>query len=342
MSSFDWIGFLERHGIEYVIVGPNVQKNNVNIHCPWCGAGDPSHHLGISLVGPWWGCWRNPEHRGKSAARLVQALLGCSLSEAHSLVGEAASLPSDILGAVEALVLGAADATSTFDKPGLSLPKSFLPIKDTASAKFYWRYLKERDYSDKQIRSLTKEFGIRYCRSGPFSGRIIFPVFYDGKLMTWTGRTIFPGESLRYKTLTVDADRASVLGLEPAAGNISEFLLWYDDLLADDNDTIFIVEGPFDALRVRILGRKLGITATCFFTSAPSQMQMGLFHALLPKYKRRFLLLDEGTVDKAMKIKSAFGGAASGIGVSVLLLPRGIKDPGELDKESFAELVRGA
>lgn len=335
---FDWISFLDRHSIEYVSVGPNVQKNNVNVHCPWCGAGDPSHHLGISLVGPWWGCWRNPEHRGKSAARLVQALIGCTLTEAHSIVGESASLPGDLLGSVEALMSPVAAPTLS-ERVGISMPKAFFPITDRPAAKYYWRYLKDRRYSDRQIAGMTNAFGIRYCRDGPFAGRIIFPVFYEGKLMTWTGRTIFPGETLRYKTLTVDADRASVLGLEPAAGNINEFLLWYDDLVEDDNETIFIVEGPFDALRVRTLGSRLGVSATCFFTSAPSNRQLELFHRILPKYKRRCLLLDEGTLDKSERIKNGFGELLSGVSIEVLHLPPKVKDPGDLTKKEFLELV---
>ncbi len=340
MSAFDWINFLERYGIEYITVGPNVQKDNVNVHCPWCGAGDPSHHMGISLVGPWYGCWRNPEHRGKSAARLVRALLGCTLAEAHSIVGSAASLPSDLLGSVEALMLAPTTSGSDPDK-SLSMPKEFKPLKEGVASKYFWKYLRDRRYSDRQIGRMTSDFGIRYCKDGPFAGRIVFPVFYEGKLKTWTARTIFKGETLRYKTLTVDADRASVLGLEPAAGNINEFLLWYDDLQADDNETIFIVEGPFDALRVRTLGSRLGITATCFFTSAPSRIQMGLFHELLPKYKNRYLLLDEGTTDKTQKIKAAFGGLMTGIGVDVVQLPPKVKDPGDLKKEEFLSLVRG-
>lgn len=339
-ATFDWINFLERNGIEYVSEGPNVAKNNVNVHCPFCGAGDPSHHLGISLVGPWWGCWRDPSHRGKSAARLVQALTGCSWPDAHAAVQEAASLPGDILGSVEAL-MNLPREGSVAPATSLILPKEFLPIADTRAAKFYWKYLRDRDYTDSQIGRLTKKFGIRYCRSGPFSGRIIFTIFHQGNLVTWTGRTIFPGETLRYKTLTSDRDRASVLGLEPAAGNISEFLLWYDDLVADQNDTLFIVEGPFDALRVRTLGSRLGITATCFFTSAPSRTQMQLFYDLLPKYNKRYLLLDEGTLEKALKIESVLGDWLTGVGIDILQLPPKVKDPGELKKKEFIRLALG-
>jgi hypothetical protein len=241
---------------------------------------------------------------------------------------------------VEALLIP--QASPSYAGKGLKMPKEFLPIKDTVSAKHFRAYLRERRYSYEQIDRMTKEYGIRYCKRGPFSGRIIFPIFYEGKLVTWTGRTIFISETLRYKTLTVDADRANVLGLEPAAGNISEFLLWYDDLMGDDCEAIYIVEGPFDALRIRSLGRKLGITATCFFTSAPSKTQTELFYDLLPKYKKRYLLLDEGTIAKSMRIEAGLGDWVMGQGIDIVYLPPGIKDPGELTKKEFMQFARGA
>ncbi len=40
--SFDWVDFLERHGIEYVTSSPNIGRGEVGVKCPYCGPGDPS------------------------------------------------------------------------------------------------------------------------------------------------------------------------------------------------------------------------------------------------------------------------------------------------------------
>jgi len=333
---FDWIAFLDRQGIEYVTAGANVAKNNVNVHCPLCGAGDPSHHLGISLVGPWWGCWRDPAHRGKSVARLIQLLTGCSWEQAQRIAGETASLPADLLGSVEALLAPPSDPAPL---RSLKMPEEFLPFTGGRGERFYRSYLTRRGYTEKQINGITKKYGLRYCKNGPFRGRIIFPVFYEGKLVTWTARSIFSSDTLRYKTLTVDPDRASVLGLEPAAGNISDFLLWYDELCVGSHSTLVVVEGPFDALKLRTLGeRHHALIATCFFTSAPSKRQIDCLYRVLPKFRNRFLLLDEGTLSKSLALKNEFDGVLSSTNLEVLHLPGHLKDPGELTKKDFLSL----
>lgn len=334
---FEWIDFLDRNGIEYVTEGPNVAKNNINVHCPLCGAGDPSHHLGISLVGPWWGCWRDPSHRGRSAARLIQLLLECSWEQAQRLAGESSALPDDILSAVEAL-LAPPEESYTEPTHSLKMPDEFLPFSQYRSARYYRQYLARRGYSEKAIDGMTDDYGLRYCKEGPFGGRIIFPVFYEGKLVTWTGRSIFPSDTLRYKTLTVDSDRAKVLRLEPAAGNISDFLLWYDEVAKAEYETLVVVEGPFDALRMRTLGESHALISTCFFTSAPSKRQVDLLLSVLPKYRKRYLLLDEGTLSKSLALKNEFDGVLSSTDLEVLYLPEGVKDPGELSRRGFSKL----
>lgn len=332
----DWIEFLNRHGVEYVTSGPNVAKNNVNVHCMLCGASDPSHHMGISLLGDWWGCWRDPSHRGRSTARLIQLLLGCSWEQAQALAGVSSALPGDILSAVQELL--AEPSSAVAPTRVIDMPDTFLPFSGKPGERFYRRYLLQRGYNERQIASITKKYGLRYCKHGPFRGRIIFPVFYEGKLVTWTGRSIFASDTLRYKTLTVDVDRAKMLGLEPAAGNISDFLLWYDDVAKGFHDTLVIVEGPFDALRLRALGERYDLIATCFFTSAPSRRQIDCLYRLLPKFKRRYLLLDEGTISKSLALKNEFDLVLSSTDVEVLYLPEGVKDPGELSKKDFLKL----
>ena len=82
---FDWLNFLNRHGISYVDTGRNVRRNNISMPCVLCGD-DPSENLGISLVGKGWSCWRNKNHKGIHPHRLIIALLGCSFQQAAAIV----------------------------------------------------------------------------------------------------------------------------------------------------------------------------------------------------------------------------------------------------------------
>jgi len=91
-------------------------------------------------------------------------------------------------------------------------------------------------------------------------------------------------------------------------------------------DTIYLCEGPFDALKVHALGQVHGICATCFFTAAPTNRQIDLLHEILPKFRYRYLLLDRGTLPSALRIVSIL----QGLEVKAIQLPEHLKDPGEI------------
>jgi hypothetical protein len=74
-------------GIEVLDKGHSVSKGNFNIKCPFCGAADPGHHMGIRLDNGWWGCWRSSDHRGKSPVRLLCALLNKPVWQVRALLG---------------------------------------------------------------------------------------------------------------------------------------------------------------------------------------------------------------------------------------------------------------
>lgn len=325
---FNWQKFLDHHHIHYVTSGPNVSRGNFAVQCPFCGVADPSQHMVIGSSGNWWRCWRNRIHRGNSPAKLVQALLGCSLEQALRLVGSDINIPTDFLAQVQARI--APSPTTTY--PKLTLPREFKPLSDKPSARPYIEYLKDRGFTTSQIAMMHKQYKILYCTQGPYKGRIIFPIYSQGVLVTWTGRSIYPNQSLRYKTLSSIPEKAAQTGFPPAPP-ITNFLLWFDRLI-QDSGTIYLCEGPFDALKVNILGRAHGIHATCFFTSSPTRKQIDLLHQLLPHFKNKYLLLDQGTLAQAISITSDM----AGLKIPIRQLPKGIKDPGELTQEQLLHL----
>lgn len=313
--AIDLLRLFDTYGVGYVLSGPNVARGHCAIRCPWCGESDPSQHMSVSLEGRGWRCYRNHDHRGKSAARLLAAAAKMPLDAAKRIVGETTFVPENFMDAVMAQL----EPPSKHSDHNLTLPKEFKPIRLLPSARPYINYLEDRGFPRATILSLTQRFNIRYATQGDYHGRIIFPVKCEGRLVSWVGRTISQRVELRYKALGTDEDD------DPRAlGPLPDYLLWFDDLMECDADTIILCEGPFDALKVMTLGWRLGIVATCFFTSAPSASQIELAHELLPRFKHRALMLDRGTLPLALKV----AGSMSSLGVRAIEPP--CKDPGEL------------
>lgn len=310
----DWINFFEINRIHYATSGPNCSKGNLITHCVWCGQSDESQHLVVNLEGKGFKCWRDRSHAGKNPAKLIQALLGCSWDQANQLAGQAKSLPNDFMAKVKQSLM----KQEVECKPNnLKWPVDFKPFSTLPSCKPYWAYIRSRGF----ILRDAYRYNVLYASQGLYRGRIIFPVVVNDILVGWTGRTIYPTETLRYKTLTNDRDKAEDFNEIPAPAPISNFLLFYDRL--KDADTIVLTEGPFDAWRVNVLGEQMGCVATCFFTSTISKAQLNLLHELLPRFKNKFLLLDQNTFSKTARMKADL----SSLGVVVKRLPNGVKDP---------------
>lgn len=318
--AFDWLGFLDSYGVPYITKGANVAKNHVSIHCPFCGSEDPSEHMSINFDRGGWKCYRKPlEHYGKNPARLVAAVLGISKDQADTMVGNAVYIPSDFMGAVNRLI--GPKLQSEAGTRFLRLRDEFRPLElGRRSARPFVRYLEGRGFKPSEIERMHDRHGLMYAVDGPQRNRIIFPVEFDGALVSWTGRSINPDEQLRYKTLSTDPDTERY----PALGPISDFLLWGDDIAAG-GECLALCEGPFDALNVRTLGRSLGVYATCCFTAQPSAAQMEALYTVAPRFKRRVLLLDRGTLATSLKIASEL----AALQIDPRAVPAPFKDPGE-------------
>jgi hypothetical protein len=332
----DWISFLESNRIHYVDKGPNVSAGNICIKCVWCGQQDDSEHLSINLEGRGFRCWRQPLHSGKNPAKLIQALLNCSWGHACEIAGQGRSLPSDFMTKVRAS-LGKSEVIER-TKEVLYLSKEFKPfLEKMPSCKPFAAYLSGRGFTYDNIFTDTLTFDILYATQGLYKGRIIFTVWDDGDLVGWTGRTIYLSEEVRYKTLSNDPVKAKERGEMPAPNPITDYLLFWDMIRNSPGQTIVLCEGPFDAWRVNILGWDEGIRATCFFTSALSDQQTNLLYDVVPSYKNRFLLLDQGTYTKAERIRTKL----STLDVVIRKLPEGIKDPAEIREVGVLKEILG-
>lgn len=327
---FDWPSFLKSRAIPFVTSGPNVAKGAIAIRCPWCGPADPSEHLVIRLNGKGWWCWRNKTHRGGSPVRIVATLLGCSFEQAAQITGTERYLPpADFLGSVEKLLYPT--KAKEEKRRALELPEEFRPLYAGRMRHLYRSYLKEeRGFYETEVEHISDDYHLRYCTRGAYARRIIFPVYFMGELVGWTGRAIDRSAYIRYKTLSQDKEKADREGYPPAKGMINDYLLWYDDLIEETEEdgtlSLLICEGPMDGLKVNVLGRSRGIRATCIFTSAPTPSQIDLLYTLVPRFKDAYIFLDRGMLHQALAIQAEL----RALDLGVVKPPKGLDDPAEL------------
>src|ERR1700681_3280217 len=159
--TFDWPKFLSSRGIPFVTSGPNVPRGDLcAIKCPWCGRSDPSEHLAINTKGQFH-CWRNRSHKGGNPAKLVQALIHCTLEQANEITGRnSIHVPDDFLSMVK--------RNLTNDPPPkpkheLTQPKDFRPFRRLPSAQPFIAYLKGRGFTSWNILDDFKTYDLRYC-----------------------------------------------------------------------------------------------------------------------------------------------------------------------------------
>jgi hypothetical protein len=324
---FDWIEFLDSNSIEYSQKG-SVSKNNIGINCPFCGD-DMGFNLHISLQNRGWHCWRSEDHRGTTPHRIIQNLLKCSYEEACNIVGSEVFFPLDVdySDYVKNLIYPSNNKYKI--KPrSLEIPKNFYPLEDVARGHLFISYLRRRGFEDWQ--HLTEKYDIYMAIGGEFDNRIIFIVKMDGKPMVWSGRSIARSD-LRYRSLSVNDN-------PPALVPIKESLLWYD-LLKYNDGTLVVCEGPFDALKINYFGNKYGIYATCLFGLTVSDVQLDLLESLI-YFKTKILVLDrkESFSLKYFNPLNDNFVRLNQIGFTPKILPKGIKDPGELTQKTFTEV----
>jgi hypothetical protein len=326
---FDWPTFLNRNNIEFVTSGPNVAKHHIAVHCPFCGAGDPSQHMSISLRGRGWRCWRNPTaHSGRSPTALIQALLQCPWEEARSLAGHEPppSAPDQDLAATVAGMLGAA-ASVTAAPSSLHLPAEFKPLSlARPMARGFVDYLRERGYSDAQLEWLIATYNLHYAITGKWRYRIIMPL-YDARriLQTWTGRTI-ADDVVRYLSLSTTPQDGYPASLSPPTNLLFGLpLLWS----CRNAQTLVLCEGPFDAMRITALGHPRGIYGTCQFGLQLSELQTVLIEQLMSRFRRLVLVLDRDAQLQQFSIAMRL----ARFRCTVAQMPEGLKDPGELSDE---------
>jgi hypothetical protein len=307
---------LRRSNIEYITTGPNVGKDHLNIHCPLCGDADPSYHMGIHRKTGRWGCWRSSLHRGKTLASLLAAVLHCSYEQARALVDEDGASPDSMQEAVRAL-LGQEEPSPILQV--LQLDPSFRRIKSTGSTVRFFRYLQNRGFDHTE--DFITSYGLQCALTGTWGCRVVVPFLREGELVGWTARAIGPAE-IRYKT-------------HPPGPAIKQTLLGLDGL-RHGGERLFVVEGPFDALKLDwcFWQGNSGNRAVPLLGTSATAAQVALLAELADMYREVVLLLDADAQAQALTL----AGAVSFLRPRIGTLPPDRKDPGEMSRQEILGL----
>jgi hypothetical protein len=276
-------------------------KGWIQTNCPWCG--DSSFNLGFNLSQGYSNCWRCGWHPLPGTLSL---LLGIPKSEVSALISEYNS---------RSIILTKLNKKEARQR-SIKLPTDgFTPLEKN--------YLFSRHFRPKE---LSEKYSV--CGGGivgDWKYRIIIPLILNGKIVSWTARSILTSEQLkksrqpRYKQLKIED---SVIDPKTTFYNLDH---------APKNKAV-LMEGAFDVLR-------MGDGFICSFGTELTQSQL---RTLKNRFAAIIILFDSEKEAQAKAKK--FGLVLSAIGLDVEVVDAfsdyGKNDAGELSPLQASDLRR--
>ena len=300
----DFLDFLESRGIKYWRKSDIRDKhlnnpNFVGMQCPVCG-GDKLW-LGYHIYSGHFACWARRYH---SKYDLFKAWF--PHENVGYLIRQIEWPTSNDIFLSEKVV--------DQSKSSFKVPEGIVPLLDSQP---HCDYLVSRNLNP-QI--LAEHFAVGAIIVGRYANRLFFPVFDERwNPVSWQTRSILEEESEKYIASTKDMESIQIRHL------------LYGMNFANAFDTVIIVEGVFDSIRLNtVIGKPVQALAT--FGKQVSKEQV----LLLSKYPRRIICFD--SEDSAQQDAQELGKALSCFsGPTEIVSLGGSKDPAA---STDAELYR--
>lgn len=291
----DVVRFLRDHNVEHAFR----RDGWVQIHCPFC-EGSRDFHLGIRLDGDGGHCWRC---RGKSSLSIIQRLLNCSWSEAGKLLNEYSGESRPVIKLREE------KSPWLPGRKHCSLPEGTAPM--TARHK---KYLEDRRF-DAEL--LEKVYGLQGTgHLGKYAFRIVIPIIYRRKMVSWQTRDITGKAGLKYITCVQQKEIIH-----------HKHVLYGMDLVK--GKSCAIVEGVTDAWR---LGPGTLATFGTGFKAEQAQL-------IAKNFNRAFLIFDAEEAAQQTADEMAWRLSHQGVEVRLIELETGM-DPGDMEQDGANALMR--
>lgn len=282
----DIISILSQYGIETFTEGKNTQKGWVNINCPFCD--DTGHHGGFNINTKklYYNCWKC----GWISVYDIFTKLNIPYSELKEYRIPINQIKSE---------------------KNRKIPNKVIVPGEKTPTKKHIKYIKARNFD---IDYLIQKYDIRFTKYlGDYMWRVIFPIYYKNRIVSYQGRDITNHQELRYK----------------ACKKEDEITHHKDILYNIDNcnsNRILLVEGIFDVLRI-------GDNCCCGFGIQITQSQINL----LKKYTEVYILFDNEEKAQVQADKVATTLNSSGVYVEIIRQTKN-KDPAELSEKEVIYL----
>jgi len=199
-------------------------------------------------------------------------------------------------------------------------------LAPTGTAALGYEYLRDRGTPAARLDALIPMFDLRFDDE---ERRVVFPVREAGKDLGYTARAIDANERQRWLSHPVEGGHKTVI-YEP------------DRVLAG-GDTLFIVEGPFDALMVTAAMRPGNDSvATAFFGSLPTTDQVAPIIVAIPLYRMVYVMLDANVYGRCRRLAEQLAIAAGAPNVGSINIGIENRDPGATRFEELQALIEFA
>lgn len=290
--SLNVIKLLNDYHVKYWTEGKNVSPGWVNVKCVFCE--DSSNHLGWNIKDGYFNCWKCGKHK---IDYTLSRILNLPKTQVNDIIFEYSFYGTQ---------LNSLNKKQNYAK-SVSLPGGKLN-------KYHIKYLKNRKFD---VDFLVKKYELK--GTGPiefwnkinYSLRIIIPIVYKGKVISFQGRDITNKQKERYKGCPI----------EKSVVNYKHIFYNMDNVI--DNKVV-VVEGVVDVWR---LGD--GFIGSFGTSLTPQQIK------LLNQYEEIFFLFDSEKEAQNKAKKYAFELSSIGKKVEVLQLDTQ-NDPGELPEEEVS------
>jgi len=272
---------LQDYNIPTSTGGKNWQQGWIQTNCCFCS--DSGFHLGFNIKGNYCNCWKCGSHQIENA---IMQLLGIKWYEAKELLKQ----------------YSGADTGTVAIKKKASAKEIELPAGCHIIQQRHKQYLFKRNFNHYKI---VSEWGIMGTGPiGPYKFRIIIPIYFDGKLVSYQGRDITGKSDLRYKACETEKEvihhKHIVYGIDHVK-----------------NRKAVIVEGVFDVWR-------LGYGAVSTFGTEVTNEQVLL---LANRLDKAYIAFDDTEAESKAEL---LGNRLIALGVDVELITIDADDPAEL------------
>jgi len=271
-------------------------RDNYAFHCPFCNHRKPKLEINLHTNEEgknFWECWVC-QTRGRTIRSLLYQLKTPREQAAEILkyVPKGGSIEYKNLSILE-------------------IPKEFQPLHNSPNtsvvASLVKKYLYERGLTDNDF----IKYGIGYCTSGEYGGRVLIPSYNASNQLNFFVARSYDGNYYKYRNPEVSKD-----------------IIFFENLI-NWNQPIILCEGVFDAIAVKrnaipLLGKSISTSLYKKIITSP--------------LKDVYVALDTDARDQALQISEKLLNQ----GKRVFLVDLPDKDPSEMGFTFFTELIQQA